>query len=323
VLVQLRDPEAALPLAERAVRLAPDDWRGGVAIADADWLLGRGDSAVAAARTAVRLAPDEAAAHRALGSALYKVGGHGAEARREGKRAKELGGGRGALRLPTLLRANPWLWVVLAVFLVASTLTLVGDWPEGLRAGFQVVRAVSLLAIVLFARSPRRAGLGWPARFAEIRATNERLYGGGGREARVKVAVTLSWCGSAVGFCVTLLAGPESSGAVLPLWGVVPAVPVTGCLLLVGVRRWVRWWYGERFLREVFVPDVLVRVHLVAAGALFGGVLLLALGDAGERQWFVLTVGGLGWFLLALIGTQIAAGVREAVRAEREKAADA
>ncbi|WP_406330400.1 tetratricopeptide repeat protein [Streptomyces sp. NBC_00203] len=221
VLLQLRDPEAALPLAERAVALDPGDWRGWVAIADADWLLGRGDSAVAAARTAVRLAPDEAAPHRALGSALYKAGGHGAEARREWKRAKELGGGRGALRQPW--RPNPWIWVVLAVFLVAGTLTLVGDWPEGLRAGFQTVRAVSFLAIVLFVRSPRRAGLGWPARFAEIRATNERLYGGGGREARVKVAVTLGWWGSAAGLCVMPLAGPESSWANLPLWGVVSA----------------------------------------------------------------------------------------------------
>ncbi|WP_327429094.1 tetratricopeptide repeat protein [Streptomyces sp. NBC_01236] len=321
VLLQLRDPEAALPLAERAVALDPGDWRGWVAIADADWLLGRGDSAVAAARTAVRLARDEAAPHRALGSALHKAGGHSGEARREWKRAKELGGGRGALRQPW--RPNPWVWAVLAVFLVSSTLTLVGDWPEGLSAGFQVVRAVSLLAIVFLVRSPRRAGLGWPARFAEMRATNERLYGGGGREARVKAAVALSWCGSAVGLCTMLLAGPEFSGAALPLWGIASAVSITGCLLLVGVPRWVRWWYGERFLREVFVPDVLVRVHLVAAGALFGGVLLLALGDAGERQWFVLAAGGLGWFLLALIGTQIAAGVREAVRAEREKAADA
>ncbi|MFF1625387.1 tetratricopeptide repeat protein [Streptomyces sp. NPDC058272] len=91
VLIQLRDPEAALPLAERAVRLAPDDWQGWVAFADADLLLRRVDAAVAAARVAVRLAPDEAAPHRALGAALNKVLGCGREARQELKRAKELG----------------------------------------------------------------------------------------------------------------------------------------------------------------------------------------------------------------------------------------
>ncbi|AVH58477.1 MULTISPECIES: hypothetical protein [Streptomyces] len=117
-----------------------------------------------------------------------------------------------------------------------------------------------------------------------------------------------------------LLAGPAYFGNPLPLWMAVFAVPITGCLLLAGARRWVRWWYGERFLREVFVPDVLVRVHLVAAGALFGGVLLLALGDAGDRQWEVLFFGGFVWFLLALIGTLFAAGIRDGARADREQA---
>ncbi|MFI6489364.1 hypothetical protein [Streptomyces sp. NPDC050564] len=319
VLLQLRDPEAALPLAERAVRLAPDDWRGWVAVADADWLLGRWDAAVTAARAAVGLAPDEAAPHRALGAALNKVGGYGAEARQELKRAKELGGGRKALQQPW--RPSPWVWAVLAVFLVSSGLTLVGDWPEGLDTGFQTVRAASLVAMTLCLRGTRRAGLGWQARFAEIRATNERLYGGGGREAGVRALVALTPWGIAVGVCTMLLAGPAYFGNPLPPWIVLLAVPVVGCLLLVGARRWVRWWYGERFLREVFLPDVLVSVHLVAAGALFGGVLLLALGDAAKQQWEVLFFGGFVWALLAMIGTPFAAGIRDGVRADREKAA--
>lgn len=39
VLVELRDPQAALPLARRAVALAPDDWRGHLAVADATFQL--------------------------------------------------------------------------------------------------------------------------------------------------------------------------------------------------------------------------------------------------------------------------------------------
>ncbi|GGN53225.1 hypothetical protein GCM10011579_011160 [Streptomyces albiflavescens] len=321
VLLQLRDPEAALPLAERAVRLAPDDWRGWVAVADADLLLGRTDAAVAAARTAVGLASDEAAPHRVLGAALNKVIGCGAEARQELKRAKELGGGRKALLMPG--RPSPWGFAVLAAFLLFGTLTFVGDWPDGLKGVFQILRTASLLGLLFFLRAPRRAGLAWRARTAEMRAANERLYGGGGREASVKAATALAPWGAAVGGCTMLLAGLGTSGNPVPLWVVLPVVPIGGCLLLVAARRWVRWWYGERFLREVFAPDVLVRVHLVAAGALLGGILLLALGDAEEQQWKVLLLGGLGWLVLASIGTPFAAGIRDGVRKDREKAADA
>ncbi|MFD4408547.1 hypothetical protein [Streptomyces sp. NPDC058476] len=320
VLIQLRDPEAALPLAERAVRLAPDDWQGWVAVADADLLLRRVDAAVAAARIAVRLAPDEAAPHRALGAALNKVLGCGREARQELKRAKELGGGRKALLMPG--RPSPWGFAVLAVFVVFSVLSLVGDWPDGLKSAFQILRAVSFLGLLFFLRAPRRAGLAWRARTAGMRAANERLYGGGGREASVKAAEALAPWGAAVGGCTMLLAGLGSSGDPLPLWVALPVVPIGGCLLVVAARRWVRWWYGERFLREVFAPDVLVRVHLVVSGALLGGVLLLALGDAGERQWRVLVLGGVGWFVLASIGTPLAAAVRDGVREDREKGAD-
>ncbi|MFF1638143.1 hypothetical protein ACFVXA_10990 [Streptomyces sp. NPDC058246] len=320
VLIQLRDPEAALPLAERAVRLAPDDWQGWVAVADADLLLRRVDAAVAAARVAVRLVPDEAAPHRALGAALNKVLGCGREARQELRRAKELGGGRKALLMPG--RPSPWGFAVLAVFVVFSVLTLVGDWPDGLKSAFQILRAVSFLGLLIFLRAPRRAGLAWRARTAGMRAANERLYGGGGREASMKAAEALAPWGAAVGGCTMLLAGLGSSGNPLPLWVALPVVPIGGCLLLVAARRWVRWWYGERFLREVFAPDVLVRVHLVASGVLLGGILLLALGDAGERQWRVLVLGGVGWFVLASIGTPLAAAVRDGVREDREKGAD-
>ncbi|PIB04927.1 hypothetical protein B1C81_30855 [Streptomyces sp. HG99] len=190
VLVELRDPEAALPLAERAVGLAPDGWQGWVALADADLLLGRWDAAVASARAAVRLAPKEAASHRALGVALNKVGGRGGEARTELKRAKELGGRR-ALLMPA--RPRPWTIVVLVLFLVFfSTLPLVGDWPDGLETTFQVLRTASFVWIILIVMGPRRAGLTWRSRFGEIRAANERLYSGGGREASMRAAVALT-----------------------------------------------------------------------------------------------------------------------------------
>jgi hypothetical protein len=80
VLIELRDPQAALPLARRAVEPAPEDWRGHLAVADAAYQLRWWGQSVAAARTAVALAPEEARAHRALGVAANRIVGSGREA---------------------------------------------------------------------------------------------------------------------------------------------------------------------------------------------------------------------------------------------------
>ena len=85
-------PAGGVALAWRAVELAPDDWRGHLAIADATFQLRWWRESVVAARTAVGLAPEEAAAHRALAVDANRIVGSGREARREAKRAKELGG---------------------------------------------------------------------------------------------------------------------------------------------------------------------------------------------------------------------------------------
>jgi hypothetical protein len=317
VFVRLRDPEAALPLAERAVRLAPEDWRGWVTISDAELMRGRHDSAVAAGRTAVRLAPDEPEPHRVLGGALNKILGCGPEARRELKRARELGG-RKALRKPA--PPAPWVFVVFAVFLVSSTVTVVGDWPREIEHACVILRPLSMAALFLALRGPSRAGLDWRRRAAEMRAAHEELYGSGGPEAARRAETVLRPWGAATGVCGMVLAAPGFSGHPLPQWTVVLAAPVLGCLLLVGAGRWVRWWYGERFLREVLLPNPLVKVDCAAAGAILGGAVLLALGDAAEQQWKVLFAGALAWFVLAVLVIPVVATIRADVRTRREKA---
>ncbi|WP_405916975.1 tetratricopeptide repeat protein [Streptomyces sp. NBC_00728] len=317
VLVRLRDPEAALRLAERAVRLAPEDWRGWVTISDAELMRGRYDSAVAAGRTAVRLAPDEPQPHRALGGALVKIFGRGPEARGELRRARELGG-RKALRKPA--PPAPWVFVAFAVFLVSSAVTLVGDWPPEVEHTCVILRPLSMAALFLALRGPSRAGLDWRRRAAEMRAAHEELYGSGGPEAIRRAEMVLTPWGAATGVCGMLLAAPGFSGHPLPQWAAVLAAPVLGCLLLLGAGRWVHWWYGERFLREVLLPNPLVKVDCAAAGALLGGAVLLALGDAAEPQWRVLFAGALAWFVLALLVIPLVATVRADARTRREKA---
>ncbi|MFC9845519.1 hypothetical protein ACFWFF_19010 [Streptomyces sp. NPDC060223] len=146
VLVELRDPQAALPLARRAVELAPDDWRGYLAVADAAYQLRWWGQSVAAARTAVALAPEEAQARRALGVAANRIAGSGREARRELKRTRELGGG-GALRMPG--RRSPW-WLVpfLAPFAASAVLSVVGNRPEAVE-DLMLLSRVTLPALVL------------------------------------------------------------------------------------------------------------------------------------------------------------------------------
>ncbi|WP_371598150.1 tetratricopeptide repeat protein [Streptomyces sp. NBC_00564] len=299
VLVELRDPQAALPLARRAVALAPDDWRGHLAVADATYQLRWWGQSVAAARTAVALAPEEAQAHRALGVAANRIVGSGREARQAVKRAKELGG-REAMRLPG--RRSPWwLLLFLAPLAVSAVLSAVGDWPDAVEDLMLLSRVMLPVLLLLLIVVPSRAGLTWPERIAEIRAVNEERYGGGGGAARTRAGLAALLWGCALAGGAALLAGPAADGDPLPAPVVVPAVLIGGVVLAILARRTVRLWYGERFLREVFIPSVFVRVHLVAAGALGGGVLLLTLGDAPPGPWRVLLIGSVAWFLLGTI----------------------
>ncbi|MCX5558082.1 hypothetical protein [Streptomyces sp. NBC_00038] len=170
VLVELRDPQAALPLARRAVELAPDDWRGHLAFADATYLQRSWDESVAAARRAVALAPEEAAAHRALGVALNRRVGSGREARREVKRARELGG-REALRTPG--RRSVWWLLLLVPLVVSGVMSAVGDWPDVVDSliGLPPVVIPPAFLVLTFTK-PGRAGLTWSERIAELRAAN-------------------------------------------------------------------------------------------------------------------------------------------------------
>ncbi|WP_369259821.1 hypothetical protein [Streptomyces sp. R35] len=306
VLVQLRDPEAALPLARRAVELDPQGWRGHLAVADATYQLRRWEESVAAARTAVELAPEEATAHRALAAALNRTLGGGREARREAKWAKELGG-RKAMRMPG--RPSPWPALTLVLpGIVAGTLLLVRDWSDGVENVLELVQVMPFAVGLLIVWAPARAGLTWRERIAEIRAANEERYRGGGRAARLRAGLAATPWGCAVGVGAGLLADRARFGDPLPASVVVPAVLVGGCVLAVLARRTVRLWYGERFLREVFVPSLAVRVHLVAAGVLGGGVLLLTFGDAPRESWRVLQTWTVVWFLLSIAAVPVLRG---------------
>ncbi|MGW3409774.1 tetratricopeptide repeat protein [Streptomyces sp. NPDC000888] len=310
VLVELRDPEAALPLARRAVELAPDDWRGHLAVADAAYQQRWWDESVAAARRAVALAPEEAAAHRALGVALNRRIGDGREARREVKRARELGG-REALRMPG--RRSVWWLLLLVPFVASMVMSNVGDRPDAVDALIGLSRVVLPAAfLVLTFTTPSRAGLTWPQRIAELRTANGKRYGDGGRAARLRAGVVVMPWSCAVAAGVGCLAAPGWSGNPLPTPAVVSAVLIGGGALAVLARRTVRLWYGERFLREVFLPSPFVRVHLVMAGALGGGVLLLTFGDVREGAWQVLFFWALTWFLLAMFSTLFLQRVRPA-----------
>ncbi|MCX4974026.1 M48 family metallopeptidase [Streptomyces sp. NBC_00620] len=309
VLVELRDSQAALPLARRAVALAPDDWRGHLAVADATFQLRWWGESAAAARRAVALAPEEAAAHRALGVALNRRIGGGREARREVKRARELGG-RGALRTPG--RRSPWwLLPIVAPLAVAVVLSAVGDWPDAVEDLMLLARVVPPVLVLLLIVMPSRAGLTWSERIAELRAVNEERYGDGGRAARRRAGpAAMPWgCALAVG--AGLLAVPAADGDPLSASVVVPAVLIGGGALVILARRTVRLWYGERFLRDVFVPSVFVRVHLVAAGVLGGGVVLLTLGDAPPGPWRVLLIWSVVWFLFGMISALFVQGLPE------------
>lgn len=116
-------------------------------------------------------------------------------------------------------------------------------------------------------------------------------------------------CALAVG--AGLLAVPAADGDPLSASVVVPAVLIGGGVLVILARRTVRLWYGERFLREVFVPSVFVRVHLVAAGVLGGGVVLLTLGDAPPGPWRVLLIWSVVWFLFGMISALFVQGPPE------------
>ncbi|MFJ4831440.1 hypothetical protein ACIP79_16170 [Streptomyces sp. NPDC088747] len=167
VLVELRDPEAALPLARRAVELAQDDWRGHLAVADAGYQRRAWDESVAAARRAVELAPEEAAAHRPLGAALNRRIGDGREARREFRRARELGG-REALRMPGRLSPR-WLLLIVPLGIAAGLNSM--DLPGVLGGVCGASRGLFPLACawLLVSRSGR-AGFTWSERIAERRA---------------------------------------------------------------------------------------------------------------------------------------------------------
>ncbi|MFJ2832177.1 hypothetical protein ACIPC1_32230 [Streptomyces sp. NPDC087263] len=299
VLGELRDPQAALPLARRAVELAPDDWRGYLAVSDAAYQLRWWGESVAAARTAVELAPEEAQAHRAQGVAANRIAGGGREARRELKRTRELGG-RGAMRMPG--RRSPWWFVVfLAPLAGPAVLPTVGAWPDTVDELMLLSHVLLPVLLLLLIVVPSRAGLTWPERIAEIRAVNEERYGGGGHAGRTRAGLAALLWGCALAGGAALLAVPGADGDPLPAPVVASAVPIGGAVLAIVARRTVRLWYGERFLREVFLPSVVVRVHLVVAGALGGGVLLLALGDAPPGPWQVLLIGSVGWFLVGTI----------------------
>ncbi|WP_405908329.1 hypothetical protein OG742_27335 [Streptomyces sp. NBC_00828] len=314
VLVELRDPQAALPLARRAVALAPDDWRGHLAVADATFQLRWWGESAAAARRAVELAPEAAAAHRALGVALNRRIGGGREARREVKRARELGG-RDALRAPGR-RSGWWLLLFVAPLAVSAVLSAVGDRPDAVEDLMVLSRVMPFVLLLLLIVTPSRAGLTWPERIAELRAANEERYGDGGRAARMRAGVVVMPWSCAVAVGAVLLAVPGLSGDPLPASVVVSAVLVGGGVLVMLAWRTVRLWYGERFLREVFVPSFFVRVHLVAAGMLAGGVLLLTFGEVRQGTWLVLFIWALVWFVLAVLSSLL---LQREVPAEPEK----
>ncbi|MFD7789668.1 hypothetical protein [Streptomyces sp. NPDC059759] len=164
-----------------------------------------------------------------------------------------------------------------------------------------------------------RCGPGLRGRVAERRAANDGMYGDGGPEAKDLAELAVALCGAVTGACGILLARQGDAGHPLPTWTVVLAAPLCASLVFVGAGGLLRWWYGERFLRGVLLPHPLVKLECAAAGALFGGAVLLAIGPAAERQWGALSLGGHAWLLVASIRALSVVSRRAAGRAAREK----
>ncbi|MFE7838031.1 hypothetical protein ACFU53_18865 [Streptomyces sp. NPDC057474] len=162
VLLELRDPYVALPLARRALALEEGLWRAYVVIAFAH-LRGRAthQEGVVAARMAVRLAPDEPEPYAALGYALVKRDGpKSAESRAAYERAKELAGGTGRKRLRPPGAPRPvvgWVWP--AVVMAFGVLTLIV--PEDLRLLFQAILWLVFLVSLAGVVRPWPAGMSW------------------------------------------------------------------------------------------------------------------------------------------------------------------
>ncbi|NEB34107.1 hypothetical protein G3I62_34370 [Streptomyces sp. SID14446] len=164
-----------------------------------------------------------------------------------------------------------------------------------------------------------RRGPGLRRRVAERRAVNDGVYGDGGSEAKDLAELAVALCGAVTGACGLLLARQGEAGHPPPTWTVVLAAPLCASLVFVGVGGLLRWWCGERFLRGVLLPRPLVKLECAAAGALFGGAVLLATGPAAERQWGALSLGGHAWLLVASIRALSVVSRRAAGRAAREK----
>ncbi|MFG2452160.1 hypothetical protein [Streptomyces sp. M41(2017)] len=150
------------------------------------------------------------------------------------------------------------------------------------------------------------------------RAVNDGVYGDRGPEAENLAELAVALCGAVTGACGVVLARQGEAGHPLPTWTVVLAAPLCASLAFVGAGGLLRWWYGERFLREVLLPHPLVKLECAAAGALFAGAVLLATGPAAERQWGVLSLGGHAWLLVASIRALSVVSKRAAGRTLRE-----
>jgi hypothetical protein len=303
--LRLHEPEAALSLARRAVELDARLWRAHLAVADAHLLRRAWQESVLAARTAVRLAPDEYEPHLTLGSALRRRDGASTEARSEIEPARELAGGR-LPRPPGTVRRVVLLPVV-GLFVVIASLPLFV--PDGMRILFQVLRAAALpTALLLLVRFSRR-GLSWSAWAARTREANERRYADGDPLAAARAARAVTPWSLLVAWGTAMLSIPAAAWPASVR--ILPACAL-GLVVAVAAPAVVRWWFGRRFLREVFLADPVVRVHLVAAGALLGGVVLLSLVSGRERQWFTLLMLALGWCVPGMFGTSWVARRREA-----------
>ncbi|MFF0135939.1 hypothetical protein ACFYRN_05790 [Streptomyces sp. NPDC005227] len=156
-------------------------------------------------------------------------------------------------------------------------------------------------------------------RTAETRAANDGLYGEGGPEAKGVAELAIALCGMATGACGMLLARQGDVGHPLPTWTVVLAVALLASLVFVGAGGLLRWWYGQRFLRGVLLPHALVKLECAVAGVLLGGAVLLAIGQAAERQWAALSLGGHAWLFVASIRALSVMSRRAAGRATREE----
>lgn len=175
------------------------------------------------------------------------------------------------------------------------------------------------LGKVGYGREAERFGPGLRKRVAGTRAANAGLYGGGGPEAKDLAELVIALGGAATGGCGILLARQGDVGHPLPTWTVVLAAPLLASLVFAGAGGLLRWWYGQRFLREVLLPHALLKLECAVAGALFGGAVLLAIGHAAERQWAVLDLGGHAWVFVASVRALSVLSRRAAGRAAREE----